>query len=61
MEALEVSVTSPPAQNTVAPLAVMVGVAAELTVTLVAAEVAEHPFPSVIVTDLFPELLTVML
>lgn len=44
----EVKVTDPPAQKLVAPLAVMVGVTGfAFTVTVVEAEVAEHPFPSV--------------
>ena len=44
----EVNVTDPPEQNVVDPLAVTVGVAgAAFTVTVVIAEIAEHPFPSV--------------
>jgi len=47
---LEVNVTLPPAQNVVAPPAVIVGVAGfGLTVTVVAVEVDEHP-PLVTVT-----------
>ena len=45
-----VRVTLPPAQNVVAPLAVMVAVAAALTVT-VCEEVAEQPLASVTVTE----------
>jgi len=45
-----VSVTLPPVQNVVGPEAVMVGVVAEFTTTVVAALVAEQPFPSVVVT-----------
>jgi hypothetical protein len=48
---LLVKVTFPPAQNVVAPLAVIVGVAGGgSTVTLVAALVALHPFGLVTVT-----------
>ncbi len=50
LAALEVSVTLPPAQKVVAPLGVIVGVGSGLTVTTVAAELAEQPFPSVTVT-----------
>lgn len=39
-----VSVTEPPVQNVVGPLAVMVGVGADPTVTAVADDVAEQPF-----------------
>ena len=46
-----VSVTLPPAQNVVGPPGVIVGVAGfELTVTVVGAEVALQPLPSVTVT-----------
>jgi hypothetical protein len=45
-----VSVTEPPAQNVVGPPAVMVGVGTAFTVTAMAAEVAEQPFASVVVT-----------
>jgi hypothetical protein len=47
----EVKVTEPPAQKVVGPPAVMVGTTgSEFTVTLVAAEVAEHaPFETVTV------------
>ena len=41
--ALEVSVTLPPAQNVVGPPALIVAVGSGLTVTDVAAEVAEQP------------------
>jgi len=52
---LDVSVTLPPAQNVVAPPAVIVGVAGfGLTVTVVAAEVDEHP-PLVTVTVYDPD------
>lgn len=45
------SVTEPPLQNVVAPLAVIVGTAGiELTVTVVAVLVAEQP-PDVTVTE----------
>jgi hypothetical protein len=47
----EVNVTEPPVQNVVGPPAVIVGVAGlALTVTTVAAEVAEQPAPLVTVT-----------
>jgi hypothetical protein len=45
-----VSVTEPPSQNVVSPKAVIVGVAALFTVTLVADDVALQPFASVTVT-----------
>jgi hypothetical protein len=45
-----VSVTLPPAQNVVAPPAVMTGVAGAVTVTVVAALVALQPFAFVTVT-----------
>ena len=45
----------------VAPLRVIVAVGKGLTVTVVEEETAVHPFPSVIVTVKFPELVTVML
>ena len=48
--ALAVSVTVPPAQRLVEPDAVMVGVVAPETVTVVGADVAEQPFASVVVT-----------
>lgn len=44
----DVRTTEPPEQNVVLPLAVMVAVA--LTVTVVGAEVAEHPLLLVTVT-----------
>lgn len=40
---MAVSVTEPPEQKVVAPLAVIVGVGAVPTETVVAADVAEHP------------------
>ena len=47
----DVNVTEPPVQKEVGPPAVMVGVAGVgFTVTVVAAEVAEHPFTSIKVT-----------
>ena len=50
-EALDaVSVTLPPAQNVVAPEALIVGDGSGWTVTFVAALVAEQPLPSVTVT-----------
>ena len=45
-----VRVTEPPAQNVVGPEAVIDAVGRGLTVTVVAAEVAEQPFASVMVT-----------
>lgn len=57
---LENSVTSPPEQNVVGPNGVTVGAGSGLTVTVVAAEVPEQPFPSVTVTVNVPELLTVI-
>src|SRR5258707_1171640 len=56
----DVSVTEPPAQNVVGPPAVMVGDGRGLTVTLVAAEVAEQPLASVTVTLYAPAALTAM-
>lgn len=45
------SVTEPPAQKVVDPLAVIVGADGfAFTVTTVTVEVAEHPLPSVYVT-----------
>ncbi len=56
----EVNTTEPPEQNVVAPLAVIVGTAGKaVTVTLVAAEVAEHK-PLLTVTEYDPEAETVM-
>ena len=53
------SVTLPPAQNVVAPLGVIVGVAGPgVTVTTVAADVALQPLPSVTVTVYEPEVVT---
>ena len=40
----DVRVTDPPVQNVVGPLADIVGVGADPTVTAVAADNAEHPF-----------------
>ena len=48
--ALEVSVTLPPAQKVVAPPGVIVAVGTGLTVTGIAALVAEHPLAFVTVT-----------
>ena len=45
-----VSVTEPPEQNVVGPHGVMVAASAELTITLVAAEVALQPLALVTVT-----------
>ena len=45
-----VSVTLPPSQNVVGPLAVIVAVGLLLTVTVVAAEVVLQPFAFVTVT-----------
>ena len=48
----DVKFTDPPSQNVVEPLGVTVGAAgAGLTVTFVAADVAEQPLPSVNVTE----------
>ena len=47
----EVSVTFRPAQKVVGPDAVMVAIGNGLTVTFTAAEVAEHPFAPVTVTE----------
>ena len=48
---LDVNSTLPPVQNVVGPPAVIVGVDGfGFTVTLVGADVAEHPFPSVTLT-----------
>jgi hypothetical protein len=47
---LAVSVTEPPAQNVVAPAAVIVADGSALTVTVVAEEVALQPFAFVTVT-----------
>ena len=50
--ALEVKITLPPLQKVVAPLAEIVGVAGNaFTVTAVALEVAEQPFPLVTITE----------
>jgi archaellum component FlaF (FlaF/FlaG flagellin family) len=49
-----VSVTLPPAQNVVGPPAVMVAVGFALTVTIVGADVALHPFAFVTVTLKLP-------
>jgi len=56
-----VKVTEPPAQNVVAPPAVITGVAgAALTVTAVAAEVALQPAAFVTVTLYEPEAVTLI-
>jgi len=52
--------TEPPAQNVVAPLGVIVATGNGLTVTLIGADVAEHPKPFVTVTVKTPVALTVM-
>ena len=58
---LEVRVTLPPVQKLTEPPAVIAGVEGNgLTVTTVAAEVAEHPFPFVKVTVYEPEALAVI-
>ena len=49
--AFAVSVTEPPSQNVVGPEAAIVAVAAECTVTSVAADVALQPFAFVVVTE----------
>jgi hypothetical protein len=52
-----VSVTEPPAQNVVAPLAEMVGAAGNgFTTTLVGADVAVQPLASVTVTVYAPDM-----
>lgn len=57
----EVRLTEPPVQNVVGPLAEIVGAAGfAFTVTVVGAEVAEHPFPSVYVTVYAPEVVTLI-
>lgn len=58
----EVSVTDPPAQKEVGPLAEITGAAGiGFTVMVTGAEAEEtHPFPSVCVTVYVPLLLTVM-
>jgi hypothetical protein len=49
---LEVKTTLPPSQKVVAPFAVIVGVTGNgFTVTVVAFEVAEQPFPLVTITE----------
>jgi hypothetical protein len=55
-----VSVTLPPAQNVVAPLAVMAAVGSGFTVTVVAAEVLLQPFASVTVTLYDPLAVTLI-
>ena len=55
-----VSVTLPPAQKVVAPLAVIVAVGDGLTVTLIAADVPEQPDASVTVTLYEPAVATVI-
>jgi hypothetical protein len=61
LAALAVSVTLPPAQNVVGPLAVMTGVAGNaLTTTLVGAELPLQPFASVTVTLYEPVAFTVI-
>ena len=52
---LAVRLTDPPTQKLVAPPAVMVAVGNALTVTIVALDVAEHPFALVTVTVNVPE------
>ena len=51
LAALAVSVTLPPAQSVVGPLAVIVAVGNGLTVTDVGDDVAEHPLALVTVTE----------
>lgn len=61
VEAEEVKTTEPPAQKEVGPPAVIVGVAGVgLTVTVVEADVAEHPFASINVTVYEPLEVTVI-
>ncbi len=60
MPALALRVTLPPAQNVVAPDAVMLAVGAGFTPTLTGADVAEQPFASVTVTVNVPLALTVI-
>ena len=55
-----VSNTDPPAQKVVGPTAVIVAAGNGFTVTTVAADVAEHPLLSVIVTAYEPDVFTVI-
>lgn len=50
----------PPVQKLNGPLAVMFGAGVGLTVTVVPAVVAEHPFASVAVTEYVPLLVTLI-
>jgi hypothetical protein len=59
LAALAVKFTEPPVQNVVAPPGVIIGVGKALTVTLVAEDVAEQPFTSVIVTVLPPDVVAI--
>ena len=56
LASVAVKFTDPPAQNVVAPLGLIVGVGKAFTVTVVADDAAEHPFTSVMVTVLPPEV-----
>ena len=58
--ALAVRVTEPPEGMFSDPLGVMVAVGSELTVTLVADEVAEHPEALVTLTVYEPPVVTLM-
>ena len=57
---VEFNVTEPPLQNVVGPPALMVTVGNGFTVTVVTDDIAEHPFPSVIVTVRVPVLFTLI-
>ena len=54
------SVTDPPEQNEVGPLALIVAVGRALTVTVVPEEIFEHPLELVTLTLYVPEELTVI-
>ena len=57
---LEVNITESPLHSVVAPPGVMVGVEAELTVTVTGVDVAEHPLDDVVVRKCVPDVDTVM-
>jgi hypothetical protein len=57
---VDVSVTEPPAQKTVGPLAEILATGNALTVTGVTAEVALHPLASITFTEGLAELVTRM-
>jgi hypothetical protein len=60
LPALAVRSTEDPSQNAVAPSALMVAIGKGLTVTACTVDVFLQPLPSVMVTDLFAVLFTVM-